>query len=91
VSGVVAVGQRLRAPRRHWHDAPLRTRLTAAAALAATVSIVGVISVAYFAVHHELLSNVDSQLQQQANNVELTLTPTPLGVSVQVPQQPDMV
>jgi two-component system sensor histidine kinase MprB len=91
VSGVAAVGQRLAAPRRHWHDAPLRTRITAAAALAATVSIVGVISVAYVAVHHELLSNVDSQLRQQANDVQLTLTPTPLGVQVQVPQQPDMV
>jgi two-component system, OmpR family, sensor histidine kinase MprB len=76
VSGVVAVGQRLRAPRRHWHDAPLRTRLTAAAALAAMVSIVGVISVAYVAVHHELLGNIDSQLRKQAPNVQLVVTGT---------------
>jgi signal transduction histidine kinase len=33
------------------------------------VSIVGVISVAYVAVHHELLSNIDSQLRQQAPQV----------------------
>jgi two-component system, OmpR family, sensor histidine kinase MprB len=91
MSGVVAVGQRLRAPRRHWHDAPLRTRITAAAALAATISIVGVISVAYVAVHHELLSNIDSQLHQQAQNVHLNAAPSQTGYTVFVNRQPDMV
>jgi two-component system sensor histidine kinase MprB len=91
VSGVASVGQRLSAPGRRWHSAPLRTRLTAAAALAATISIVGVIAVAYFAVHHVLLSNIDSQLRQQAHNVDLDSTPTPVGVAVRIPPEPDMV
>jgi two-component system sensor histidine kinase MprB len=91
VSGVTSVGQRLSAPGRRWHTAPLRTRLTAAAALAATISIVGVIAVAYFAVHHVLLGNIDSQLRQQAHNVDLGVTPNPVGVTVHIPSEPDMV
>jgi two-component system sensor histidine kinase MprB len=93
VSGVAAVGQRLRAPRRHWHDAPLRTRITAAAALAATISIVGVVSVAYVAVHHELLSNIDSQLNEQASNVQVgaSVDPGTGLVSAHIVPQPGMV
>ncbi|HEX3908939.1 MAG TPA: HAMP domain-containing protein, partial [Mycobacteriales bacterium] len=91
MSGVTSVGQRLSAPGRRWHTAPLRTRLTAAAALAATISIVGVIAVAYFAVHHVLLGNIDSQLRQQAHNVDLGVTPNPVGVTVHIPSEPDMV
>jgi two-component system sensor histidine kinase MprB len=93
VSSVVAVGQRLRAPRRHWHDAPLRTRITAAAALAATISIVGVISVAYVAVHHELLSNIDSQLREQASNVRVDtgIDPNTGLVGARILPQPGMV
>jgi two-component system sensor histidine kinase MprB len=93
VSGVAAVGQRLAAPRRHWHDAPLRTRITAAAALAATISIVGVISVAYVAVHHELLGNIDSQLNEQASNVQVgaTIDPRTGLVSAHIVPQPGMV
>ncbi|HVS66941.1 MAG TPA: HAMP domain-containing sensor histidine kinase [Mycobacteriales bacterium] len=51
-----------------WRDAPLRTRLTAAAAVAATFAIVAVVAVAYVAVHHELFSNIDGQLRQQAKS-----------------------
>jgi two-component system sensor histidine kinase MprB len=50
-----------------WENAPLRTRLTAAAALASTVAIVAVVAVAYVAVRHELFSNIDGQLRSQAN------------------------
>jgi two-component system sensor histidine kinase MprB len=46
------------------------------------VSIVGVISVAYFAVHHELLSNIDSQLRKQAPGVSLHVTSKPGGGTV---------
>jgi len=42
--------------------------LTAAAALSATLAIVAVVTVAYIAVRHELLSNIDSQLRSQASN-----------------------
>jgi two-component system sensor histidine kinase MprB len=82
VSAVASVGQRLAAPGRRWHTASLRTRLTAAAALAATITIVGVISVAYVAVHHELLGNIDSQLRKQAPGVSLTVRPTSGGGNV---------
>jgi two-component system sensor histidine kinase MprB len=51
----------------HWRDLPLRTRLTSAAALAATLTIVAVVSVAYVAVRHELRGQIDSQLRRQAN------------------------
>lgn len=71
MSGVTSFGQRLGAPGERWHTASLRTRLTAAAALAATISIVGVISVAYVAVHHELLSNIDSQLRHQVPGIQV--------------------
>jgi two-component system sensor histidine kinase MprB len=50
-----------------WQGAPLRTRLTAAAAIAATATIVAVVAVAYIAVRHELLSNLDSQLRSQSS------------------------
>lgn len=59
--GVTAVDQR-------WRAAGIRTRLTAAAALAATFAIVAVVAVAYIAVHHELYSNIDGQLRRQANS-----------------------
>ena len=45
---------------RHWRDLPLRTRLTSAAALAATLTIVAVVAVAYIAVRHELRGQLDS-------------------------------
>jgi two-component system sensor histidine kinase MprB len=51
-----------------WRSQPLRTRLTAAAALSATIAIVAVVAVAYIAVRHELLSNIDGQLRAQASN-----------------------
>jgi two-component system sensor histidine kinase MprB len=51
-----------------WRDTPIRTRLTAAAAVAATFAIVAVVAVAYIAVHHQLYSNIDGQLREQANS-----------------------
>jgi two-component system sensor histidine kinase MprB len=42
--------------------------LTAAAAMSATLAIVAVVAVAYIAVRHELLSNIDSQLKAQASS-----------------------
>ena len=48
-----------------WQSTPIRTRLTAAAALASTLAIVAVVAVAYIAVRHELLSNIDEQLKAQ--------------------------
>lgn len=51
-----------------WRDTAIRTRLTAAAAVAATFAIVAVVAVAYIAVHHELYSNIDGQLREQANS-----------------------
>lgn len=62
------VRRRVAAVDERWQGAPLRTRLTAAAALAATLTIVAVVAVAYIAVRHELLSNLDSQLRSQANS-----------------------
>jgi two-component system sensor histidine kinase MprB len=50
-----------------WQGTPIRTRLTLAAALAATMAIVAVVAVAYIAVRHELYSNIDSELRQEAS------------------------
>ena len=62
---------------REWRDLPLRTRLTSAAALAATVTIVAVVAVAYLAVRHELRGQVDNDLRHQAADVHLELTQNP--------------
>jgi two-component system sensor histidine kinase MprB len=64
---------------RRWRDLPLRTRLTSAAALAATVTIVAVVAVAYLAVRHELRGQVDKDLRRQASDVHLTLQPDLAG------------
>ncbi|HEX3900236.1 MAG TPA: HAMP domain-containing sensor histidine kinase [Mycobacteriales bacterium] len=53
---------------RRWKNVPIRGRLTGAAAFAATFAIVAVVAVAYIAVQHELYSNIDSQLRDQATN-----------------------
>ena len=53
-----------------WHGTPIRTQLTAASALAATLAIVAVVAVAYVVVRHELLSNIDGQLRNQAANTK---------------------
>jgi two-component system, OmpR family, sensor histidine kinase MprB len=63
------VRRRVDAVDQRWHSAPLRSRLTAAAALAATFAIVAVVAVAYVAVRHVLLGNLDSQLRHQASEV----------------------
>ena len=56
---------------RQWRDLPLRTRLTSAAALAATLTIVAVVAVAYLAVRHELRGQIDSQLRRQAGEIQV--------------------
>ena len=56
---------------RHWRDLPLRTRLTSAAALAATLTTVAVVAVAYLAVRHELRGQIDSQLRRQAREIQV--------------------
>jgi two-component system sensor histidine kinase MprB len=53
-----------------WRRAPLRTRLTAAAALASTLAIVSTVAVAYIAVRHELYSNIDGELRQEASSAK---------------------
>lgn len=57
---------------RRWHNMPLRTRLTTVAALAATVTIIAVITVAYIAVRHQLRGQIDSQLRRQVREVHTT-------------------
>ena len=56
---------------REWRDLPLRTRLTSAAALAATLAIVAVVATAYLAVRHELRGQIDSQLRRQATEIRV--------------------
>jgi two-component system sensor histidine kinase MprB len=56
---------------RQWRDLPLRTRLTSAAALAATLAIVAVVATAYLAVRHELRGQIDSQLRRQATEIRV--------------------
>lgn len=60
-----AARDRLRQLDDRWRDLPLRTRLTSAAVLAATITVVAVVSVAYVAVRHELRGQVDKDLRQQ--------------------------
>ena len=62
----------LRTADRRWHDLPLRTRLTTVAALAATLTTVAVIAVAYVAVRHQLRGQIDHQLRRQINEVKTT-------------------
>src|SRR5580698_1656915 len=62
---------------RRWHSAPLSTRLTAAAAFAATFAIVAVVAVAYVAVRHELRSSLDNQLRRQASEAYAVQQPAP--------------
>ena len=56
-----------------WRDLPLRTRLTTAAALSATLAILAVVAVAYIAVRHELRGQIDKDLRKQVSEVHLTL------------------
>lgn len=62
---------------RRWHDLPLRTRLTTAAALAATLTIVAVIAVAYVAVRHQLRGQIDHQLRRQVREIDVTAQQDP--------------
>jgi two-component system sensor histidine kinase MprB len=65
---------------RRWRDLPLRTRLTTAAALAATVAITAVIAVAYVAVRHELRSQIDHQLRRQSTEITVERQLSSVGV-----------
>lgn len=78
------VRRRVNAVDRRWHSAPLSTRLTAAAAFASTIAIVAVVSVAYVAVRHELLSNIDSQLRRQVSELQFTQVEGPVGPELRV-------
>src|SRR3954467_10214329 len=60
-----------------WRDLPLRTRLTTAAALSATLAIVAVVAVAYIAVRHELRGQIDKDLRNQVAEVHLNMTQNP--------------
>jgi two-component system sensor histidine kinase MprB len=55
-----------RARRARWSDLPLRTRLTAVAALPVALAIGVAVTVAYVETRHELLGQLDSQLRHQA-------------------------
>jgi two-component system, OmpR family, sensor histidine kinase MprB len=65
------LGSGFRVVGRRWRGAPLRTRLTAAAALSATLAIFAVVAVAYVAVRHELLADLDNQLHHQKTEVHV--------------------
>jgi two-component system sensor histidine kinase MprB len=73
---------------RRWKNAPIRSRLTGAAAFAATFAIVAVVAVAYIAVQHELYSNIDGQLHDQAGNSH-SITVDPQSYQPVVSPDPD--
>lgn len=54
-----------------WHNLPLRNRLTTVAAMAATLTIIAVIAVAYIAVRHQLRGQIDSQLRRQVHETTI--------------------
>jgi two-component system sensor histidine kinase MprB len=68
-SALTPVRTGLRTVDQRWRDLPLRTRLTTVAALAATLTTVAVIAVAYVAVRHQLRGQIDHQLRRQINEV----------------------
>jgi two-component system sensor histidine kinase MprB len=70
-----------------WRGLPLRTRLTTAAALSATLAILAVIAVAYVAVRHELRAQIDDQLRRQATEVEVQRDVGPVGPQTDVHSQ----
>ncbi|HVV77036.1 MAG TPA: HAMP domain-containing sensor histidine kinase [Mycobacteriales bacterium] len=70
-----------------WRDTPIRTRLTAAAAVAATFAIIAVVAVAYIAVHHELYSNIDGQLHKQAQSRQ-TIRVNPQTLQPEITRDP---
>jgi two-component system sensor histidine kinase MprB len=81
-SPYAAARERLQQADQQWRDLPLRTRLTSAAAIAATLAIVSVVSVAYIAVRHELRGQIDNQLRRQIGEVLITPTNDPFGQTV---------
>jgi two-component system sensor histidine kinase MprB len=86
-SPVARVRKRIEGVDRHWKNTPIRTRLTGAAAIAATFAIVAVVAVAYVAVHHELYSNIDGQLHAQASS-DHSIRVDPLSHQPQVVRDP---
>lgn len=79
-----AVRARVDRAGQRWQGTPIRTRLTAAAALAATVGIVGVVAVAYVAVRHEALSNIDNQLRRQVGELKYSSESNAFGTQLHV-------
>jgi two-component system sensor histidine kinase MprB len=75
----LAARERLQQLDDRWRDLPLRTRLTSAAVLAATITVVAVVAVAYVAVRHELRGQVDKDLRQQVADVRLSISVAPNG------------
>src|SRR5690242_15166527 len=71
-----------------WRNAPIRTRMTAAAAVSATFAIIAVVAVAYIAVHHELYSNIDGQLRHQSAN-QHSIRFDPQSLQPEVARDPD--
>ena len=61
-----------------WHNLPLRNRLTTVAAMAATLTIIAVIAVAYIAVRHQLRGQIDHQLRRQVGEVQPTRSFNPV-------------
>jgi two-component system sensor histidine kinase MprB len=68
-SPLAAIRRSVNGADRRWRDLPLRTRLTAAAALTATLTIVAVVSIAYVTVRHEVLGQIDTQLHRQVHDI----------------------
>jgi two-component system sensor histidine kinase MprB len=79
VTGLPVVRRRVDRVGHRWRSAPIRTRLTAAAAMAATLTIVAVVAVAYVAVRHELRSSLDSQLRHQGKEAYAVAEPDGLN------------
>src|SRR3954447_23141423 len=86
-SPYAAARQRVANVDRRWRDLPLRTRLTTAAALSATLAIVAVIAVAYLAVRHELRAQIDDQLHRQAGEAQVLHEVGPIGPHTEIQSQ----
>jgi two-component system sensor histidine kinase MprB len=74
---------------RRWRSAPIRSRLTASAAFAATIAIIAVVAASYIAVRHELFSNIDGQLRRQANS-QHSIRVDPQSLQPVVVRDPDV-
>jgi two-component system sensor histidine kinase MprB len=86
-SPVAFARQRLVRVDERWRDLPLRTRLTSAASLVATLTIVAVVAVAYLAVRHELRGQIDTNLRHQSQELQVGREFGPIGYSISVQSQ----